>query len=158
MTLEEKKSKVIKYCSGRLCSDCALTVGGWTMPVGNSHATACPAIDLSPERDLDRALAIIDGEECTCPTCRYYDSQYDNTECVGCLYRMLSTDSGYDTAPVKWTPLVDMDVVEEDPVNDPVNHPEHYTSGGIECLDAIKASMTPIEYAGFLKGQVLKYT
>lgn len=40
---------------------------------------------------------------------------------------------------------------------DPVNHPNHYTSGGIECIDAIKASMTPIEYAGFLKGQVLKY-
>lgn len=40
---------------------------------------------------------------------------------------------------------------------DPVNHPTHYTSGGIECIDAIAASMTPIEYAGFLKGQVLKY-
>lgn len=40
---------------------------------------------------------------------------------------------------------------------DPVNHPSHYTSGGIECIDAIAASMTPIEYAGFLKGQVLKY-
>lgn len=40
---------------------------------------------------------------------------------------------------------------------DLVNHPNHYTSGGIECIDAIEASMTPIEYAGFLKGQVLKY-
>lgn len=41
--------------------------------------------------------------------------------------------------------------------NDPVNHPSHYTSGGIECLAALEASMTPIEYAGFLKGQVFKY-
>ena len=41
--------------------------------------------------------------------------------------------------------------------NDPVNRPKHYTAGGIECLDAIAASMTPIEYVGFLKGQVLKY-
>ena len=40
---------------------------------------------------------------------------------------------------------------------DPVNHPSHYTGGGIECLDALEASMTPIEYAGFLKGQVFKY-
>lgn len=49
---------------------------------------------------------------------------------------------------------------EDDPVTpeeDLVNHPNHYTSGGIECIDAIAASMTPIEYAGFLKGQVLKY-
>ena len=41
--------------------------------------------------------------------------------------------------------------------NDPVNRPSHYTAGGIECLDAIAASMTPTEYAGFLKGQILKY-
>lgn len=43
--------------------------------------------------------------------------------------------------------------VEEDPVNKAI----HYNDGGIECIDAIEASMTPIEYAGFLKGQVLKY-
>lgn len=41
--------------------------------------------------------------------------------------------------------------------NDPVNRPNHYTAGGIECIEAIAASMTPTEYAGFLKGQVLKY-
>lgn len=41
--------------------------------------------------------------------------------------------------------------------NDPVNRPSHYTAGGIECIEAIAASMTPTEYAGFLKGQVLKY-
>ena len=37
-----------------------------------------------------------------------------------------------------------------------VDHPEHY-SGSIECIDAIKAQMTPEEYRGFLKGNVLKY-
>lgn len=41
--------------------------------------------------------------------------------------------------------------------NDPVNRPSHYTTGAIECIDALEASMTPIEYAGFLKGQVFKY-
>lgn len=41
--------------------------------------------------------------------------------------------------------------------NDPVNHPTHYTQGGIECIDAIRASMTADEYDGFLKGQVIKY-
>lgn len=42
--------------------------------------------------------------------------------------------------------------------DDPVNRPSHYTQGGIECIDAIEASMSLIEYAGFLKGQVIKYT
>lgn len=40
---------------------------------------------------------------------------------------------------------------------DPVNHPAHYTQGGIECIDAIRASMTEEEFAGYLKGQVIKY-
>lgn len=43
------------------------------------------------------------------------------------------------------------------PENDPVNKPSHYTSGGIECIDAIEASMTPEEFKGFLRGNTIKY-
>ena len=43
--------------------------------------------------------------------------------------------------------------------DDPVNHPAHYTAGGIECIDAIAAALTcqkdPME--AWLTGQVLKY-
>jgi hypothetical protein len=42
-------------------------------------------------------------------------------------------------------------------VTDNVNHPEHYTSGGIECIEAIEAQLTPEEYRGYLKGNVAKY-
>jgi len=38
-----------------------------------------------------------------------------------------------------------------------VSHPAHYTQGGIECIDAIRASMNGIEFQGYLKGNVLKY-
>ena len=41
--------------------------------------------------------------------------------------------------------------------SDMVDHPSHYTHGKIECIDAIEASMTPEEFTGFLKGQVIKY-
>ena len=41
---------------------------------------------------------------------------------------------------------------------DNVNRPAHYTSGGVECIDAIEAALTPEEFRGFLKGNVLKYT
>ncbi len=41
--------------------------------------------------------------------------------------------------------------------NDPVNRPAHYTQGGIECIDAIRAALTPEEFRGFCKGNVLKY-
>lgn len=41
---------------------------------------------------------------------------------------------------------------------DPVDHPEHYTSGSIECIAALEASLTPEEFRGFLKGNIIKYT
>jgi hypothetical protein len=50
------------------------------------------------------------------------------------------------------------DGVKTDRVRDDVNHPEHYTSGGIECIDAIRAALTPEEFRGFLKGNIIKYT
>ena len=40
---------------------------------------------------------------------------------------------------------------------DPVNQPSHYNQGGIECIDAIKASMSAEEFAGYLKGNAMKY-
>lgn len=45
----------------------------------------------------------------------------------------------------------------DDEPKDNVNHPQHYTSGDIECIDAIKASMSAEAFKGFLKGNVLKY-
>lgn len=42
---------------------------------------------------------------------------------------------------------------------DPINHPEHYQSDtGIECIDAIQSALTPEEFRGYCKGNVLKYT
>ena len=38
-----------------------------------------------------------------------------------------------------------------------VYSPAHYTTGGIECIDAIKAALTAEEFRGFCKGNVLKY-
>lgn len=40
---------------------------------------------------------------------------------------------------------------------DPVQRPAHYNQSDIECIDAIKASMTLAEFQSYLKGSVLKY-
>ena len=42
-------------------------------------------------------------------------------------------------------------------VNNPVTQPDHYNRGAIEAIEAIKASMHPQEYKGYLKGNCLKY-
>ena len=40
---------------------------------------------------------------------------------------------------------------------DNVNHPKHYLKGGLECIQVIKAQLTPEQYEGYLYGNVLKY-
>ncbi|MFZ9095535.1 MAG: DUF3310 domain-containing protein [bacterium] len=41
-------------------------------------------------------------------------------------------------------------------MSDNIN-PAHYNSGDIECIDAIKASMTTNEFHGYLRGNNMKY-
>jgi len=43
-------------------------------------------------------------------------------------------------------------------MTDPVNAPAHYQStNGVECIEAIKAAMTPEEFFGYLRGNCIKY-
>lgn len=42
-------------------------------------------------------------------------------------------------------------------MSDLVNHPGHYTSGNIECIDAIRSALGEDGFAAFLRGQVIKY-
>ena len=46
---------------------------------------------------------------------------------------------------------------EVEPTNDAVQHPSHYTHGGIECIEAIRASMTADGFADYCKGNIIKY-
>lgn len=55
--------------------------------------------------------------------------------------------------PVPWAVKEEAPVVKEDLVN----HPSHYTDGGIECIEAIEAQLTVEEYQGYLRGNCVKY-
>ena len=56
--------------------------------------------------------------------------------------------------PVPWA----TDTSGDDPKEDLVNHPPHYTHGGsVECIEAIESQLTPEEYRGYLKGCIAKY-
>ena len=47
-------------------------------------------------------------------------------------------------------------MIYEEP-QDNVNHPKHYLKGGLECIQVIKAQLTPEQYKGYLYGNVIKY-
>lgn len=42
--------------------------------------------------------------------------------------------------------------------HDRVNSPAHYTAGGIETIDFIKAKLTKEQYEGYLLGNIIKYS
>ena len=65
-----------------------------------------------------------------------------------------SQPDGYDTEQSSIDDCTtDLDWGEEDLVN----HPTHYNSGGVECIQAIEASMELEAFQGYLKGNTLKY-
>ena len=43
------------------------------------------------------------------------------------------------------------------PDPDPVNNPQHYNTGNIECIEAIQESMSSEALKGYLKGNTMKY-
>lgn len=43
-------------------------------------------------------------------------------------------------------------------MTDYVNKPPHYRSGDVECIQAIESALTPEEFKGYCKGNVIKYT
>lgn len=42
--------------------------------------------------------------------------------------------------------------------DDKINSPAHYTAGGIETIDFIKAKLTKEQYEGYLLGNIIKYS
>lgn len=58
-----------------------------------------------------------------------------------------------DNGSINNTTAQDWDAVRPDMINSP----PHYTKGGIETIDYIKAKLSPEEYRGYLRGNLLKY-
>ena len=65
----------------------------------------------------------------------------------------LNVGKNYWVAGLNSTTPQDWDAVRPDMVNSP----PHYTKGGIETIDFIQAKLSPEEYRGYLRGNLLKY-
>lgn len=49
------------------------------------------------------------------------------------------------------------DDIRIQPLTDVINHPSHYTFSQIECIDAIKASLSSDGFTSYLQGNIIKY-
>ena len=64
-----------------------------------------------------------------------------------------------NASPDQWDAMRRLDAltIRKKATADPVEQPDHYNSGSIEAIEAIKASMPQNEFNGYLKGNALKY-
>ena len=83
-------------------------------------------------RVIKHSIDIIDAEKHnTDPTRSYFDN------------KIAELKEKYQSKPIE---------------DDPVNHPSHYTQGGIECIEAIEAACTGLTGdEAYYVGQVIKY-
>lgn len=98
------------------------------------------------------------------------ENAYPLDQCGSCTH-CGSSCSSYAESPVNDCPDYEMNIMTaladfksadaiDIPPSEPedrVNHPNHYTQGGIECIEAIKASMHPVGFQDYCKGNVMKY-
>ena len=100
-------------------------------------------------------------------------------KCIYAMYYGLTKNKIYDVIKKDWTSyeiendfgkicsytnalfeVVPTDKMTKQNINDildNVEHPSHYCRGGIECIDAIEASLGKDEFTGFLRGNIIKY-
>ena len=90
------------------------------------------------------------GEQ-ECWTCKYEDRDIWDEPCAGCKNAISHEDAAYDETPLLW------ESIEVDDVTDIVNHPNHYTNGGMECIDEMVAVFGKQVVASFCLCNVWKY-
>lgn len=84
----------------------------------------------------------------------YYRNDKYHRWCMSAQYKTLD---GLPRIPA-FEPFVSTeDAPTTGSAHDHVNRPSHYASGGVECIEAIKASMSREAFLGYLKGNVQKY-
>lgn len=83
----------------------------------------------------------------SCYNCEYYEKGGICTRANLCsddmTYWVLSDDAKTDLLhDAKTVPIVNENT---EPEHDSVNHPNHYTQGEIECIDALKSATTGLQ-------------
>lgn len=108
------------------------------------------AICTNADNDDDYGEACVEIYCLSPSVCKYHDEspfskcRNKNQDCEKCI----QCDE---------SPLIRCYEPETEVKPDAVNHPSHYCKGGIECIKTIEASMTPEEFQGYCKGNVMKY-
>lgn len=87
-----------------------------------------------------------------CGSCKHTDKEVDQYPCTECKNNFVCGTQAYADHNLLWEPP-DRPVKKDDPVN----HPPHYTQGGIECIQAMEAAFGKEAVAHFCICNAFKY-
>lgn len=101
------------------------------------------------------------GNSMNCDRCNLLEKrEQERCSCIGYAEmhpeesaRLLGFEVIEDTPDIREA----VEKYSEDAKPDPVNHPAHYTSGGIECIDAMQAAFGDDAVKGFCLCNAFKY-
>ena len=175
MTIEEKAKKIEEYCdSFENCSSCPLRDNGFTcysfcnmfpeVIERNYEIIFGNAEDEKKTEHEDEKMTIVEKAE---KIKEYCNSNY----CSNCAIKNRCTSDFIATIYEKAENINSNSLLNSYDIEknyeiifgkadeDMVNHPSHYTSGGVECIDAITSALSSYEDSvdSWLVGQVIKY-
>lgn len=176
MTIEEKARMIEKYCDSITdCSECAIKDNAFTcygkydefpeeieknydIIFGNEEDTEekKKTEDEEEKMTIEEKAKMIEKHCDSMPSCSAcpigskdgsfvcFGDWEDNPNAIEKNYEIIFGNNSYTKYENK---------------DDMVNHPSHYTSGGVECIDAITSALSSYEDSvdSWLVGQVIKY-
>lgn len=89
-----------------------------------------------------------------CELCKYDALAFSDYPCRECKNTAVTDSEEYNARPDMFEPATNPEPEAE---NDVINHPSHYTQGGIECIDAMKSAFGAAQLAVYCKIAAFKY-
>lgn len=89
-----------------------------------------------------------------CELCKYDALAFSDYPCRECKNTAQTDSEEYNARPDMFEPATNPEPEAE---NDVINHPSHYTQGGIECIDAMESAFGAAQLAVYCKIAAFKY-
>lgn len=107
------------------------------------------------ERYKQDSALFVDEEGVSYGTLSYAEDNYPDTPIEKYKAKKTETTDPVEKFQTAWKGLIKSRLIEFTDTSDNINNPAHYTSGGIETLDYIKAKVS--DYPSYAIGKILEY-
>ena len=150
LLLEEKREAIRHMCHTQFSRDCRGEDDTEPCPLFGLHHEECYSDDSLVADHYDKCVEAGFIVDKTCDTCMFEDKLCMEEPCANCRGNIPRSDPKHDSTPLLWKAKGSLDedepieVITEEPTEptepkeDMINHPSHYTHGGMECFEEME--------------------